>query len=163
MTLPTISRVDAVIAVAIACLPVREAGENRGRFVDSIIEFAGERPTEPWCASFVYYCGRLVCGSGWPLPKTRSCDVLLEFARSHGLLVTLPQRGDLFLVLKTDTDAVHVGFVESLRPDQGPNAFGSLEGNTNTDGSSNGIGVFRNVRGKAPRTRYAFVRWEAQG
>lgn len=153
---------DAVLAVAIACLPVREAEPNRGRFVDSIIEYAGGHPPESWCASFVYYCGRIALGSAWPLPKTRSCDVLLEFARANRLLVTspVPQRGDVFLVLNSDTDAHHTGFVESLRPDLGPQAFGTLEGNTNTDGSSNGIGVFRNVRNKVPgRTRYAFIRW----
>lgn len=159
-----ITSIDAVLSIARALLPVREAAPNRGRFVDTIIEFAGGTPPEPWCASFIYYCGRIALGSNWPLPKTRSCDVLLEYAIKKNLIapLTVPSRGDLFLVMKSPTDAIHVGFVETLRADQGTLAFQTLEGNTNTDGSSNGIGVFRNVRNKiAGRTKYVFIRWSS--
>lgn len=158
MTL-SISPIGAVLAVARACLPVREAGDNRGRFVEAIIASAGGLPGEPWCASFLYYCGYAVFGRQWPLPMTRSCDVLLEYARTKKILYDKPAAGDVFLVMRTPTDAIHTGFVEALRPDKGPNAFQTLEGNTNNDGSSNGIGVFSNIRGVTTSTKYKFVRW----
>lgn len=160
MTTPaTVSTIQAVLAIARACLPVREAAPNTGRFVDAIIEMAGGRVPESWCADFVYYCGWHILRRDWPLPKTGSCDVLLEFARTNNLLVPTPGPGDVFLVLKTATDAHHTGFVETLRPDQGPSAWQSLEGNSNSDGSVNGVGVFSNVRNATPRTSYVYVRW----
>lgn len=155
----TVPITKAVLSVARACLPVREASPNWGRFVQAIIESAGGTKPEPWCASFVYYCGTAVAGRAWPLPMTRSCDILLEHARKHNLLVETPAPGDVFLVMKTDTDAVHTGFVDVLRPDLAPGAFETLEGNTNTDGSSNGIGVFELTRGMTTKTRYVFIRW----
>jgi hypothetical protein len=149
----------AVLAVARACLPVREATPNWGRFVQAIIDSAGGTSPEPWCASFVYYCGSRVLGRGWPLPMTRSCDVLLEYARSNNMLFDQALAGDVFLVMRSEHDAIHTGFVDALRPDLGLQAFATLEGNTNTDGSANGIGVFSNVRGTTARTAYEFIRW----
>lgn len=158
----TLSPADVVLRAAKLLLPVREAQANRGRFVDSIITRAGGKPPEPWCASFVYYVGRGMLQERWPLPKTRSCDVLLEFARNKGVLEEKPVTGGLFLVLKAPHDAVHVGFVSGMKPEIGPHAFRTIEGNANELGSREGTGVFENDRGgPADKRTYAFVDWEA--
>lgn len=164
IAIPPVRMTAAVLAVARATLPVREASPNWGRFVQAIIESAGGTGPESWCASWVYYCGSRVMGREWPLPMTRSCDILLEFGRKHGLMVPadaplLP--GDVFLALRSENDAYHTGFVDIPRPDLAKRAFETLEGNTNDDGSANGIGVFELIRGKTPKTRYEFVRWAA--
>ena len=152
-----LSLVEAVLRAARLCLPVREAGQNTGRFVDAIIRFAGGTPGEAWCASFVYYVGRKMLGEAWPLPKTRSCDVLLEFARTRGVLhdaTVPPTSGCLFLVMASDTDATHVGFVDAILPD---GRFTTIEGNSNDRGVRDGDGVVANTRDPHGATRYAFI------
>lgn len=147
-----------IVAAAHLLLPVREAGNNRGRFVEAIIRFAGGVPGEPWCASFVYYVGRKMLGEAWPLPKTRSCDILLEHARKAQVLRDDPQVGRLFLVMKNDHDATHVGFVSELLPG---GRFTTVEGNSNDRGVRDGDGVVSNVRDPSGPTRYQFVDWAA--
>ncbi|RTL04112.1 MAG: CHAP domain-containing protein [Acidimicrobiia bacterium] len=148
-----------VLAAARMLLPVREAQPNRGRFVEAIIRRAGGTPPEPWCASFVYYVGSGICGAAWPLPKTRSCDVLLEAARAAGALYgeeVRPESGWLFLVLASDTDATHVGFVDQMLPD---GRFTTVEGNSNDRGHRDGDGVVANTRDPKGATRYAYIAW----
>jgi hypothetical protein len=158
----------AVLRAARMLLPVREAGQNLGRFVETIIRYAGGTPPEPWCASFEYYVGHQMLGSRWPCPKTRSCDVILEWARAKELLREQPTPHAIFLILRSETDAFHTGFVEGIAPEQGPNAFRTVEGNGNDDGSANGDGVYSLIRGeekdaktgRPDTSRYVFVPWE---
>jgi hypothetical protein len=154
-----IQPVDAVLAFARGLLPVREAGANRGRFVEAIINYGGGIPGQPWCAYFIYYIGRRMLGASWPLPKTGSCDVLLEWARTRGMLQNTPARGALFLVMKSPTDATHVGFVDDLMPDRSDTAFLTVEGNSNDKGIRDGDGVVANVRGETGITAYRFIHW----
>lgn len=150
----------AVLNSARMMLPVREAGANRGRFVEAIIRYAGGLPGEPWCASFVYYVGhKMLGGLGWRLPKTRSCDVLLEHARAQGTLYdeeVRPEPGWLFLVMQSDKDATHVGFVDVVLPD---GRFTTIEGNSNDRGVRDGDGVVANTRDPKGPTRYAYIDW----
>jgi hypothetical protein len=158
----------AILRAARMLLPVREASQNTGRFVNAIIRSAGGTPPEAWCASALYYVGAHILGPWWPLPKTRSCDVLLEFARSHLVLRPDPAPGSVFLCLRSDVDAYHTGLVETLAPTFGPRAFNTLEFNSNDDGSANGDGAYALTRGedkdprtgKADLTRYEFVAWK---
>ncbi len=75
------------------------------------------------------------------MPKTASCDYLYNWARSHGKLASVPHRGDIFLVRDSHGHS-HTGIVV----DGTAGNFTSIEGNTNDDGSNNGIGVFRRHR-----------------
>lgn len=156
---PTMPAVDAVLAAAALLLPVREiAGQpNHGAMVRAILASVGLAEGNPWCMAFVSYAGHGVLGARWPLPRTGSCDVALEAARAHGLTVTAPARGDLFLIMKSRTDATHVGFVTGVDAD---GRFRTLEGNTNAGGGREGDGVYQRVRGGAvDRAAYLFVRW----
>ncbi len=151
----------AVLNSARMMLPVREAGANRGRFVESIIKYAGGKPGDKWCAAFVYYVGHKMLGTGWYLPKTLSCDVLLEYARKNGVLHgedVQPQPGWLFLVMASDTDATHVGWVDVVFPDW---RFVTIEGNSNDRGIRDGDGVVANTRDPKGPTRYAYIDWQS--
>lgn len=95
-------------------------------------------------------------GKSWPLPKTLSCDVLLQYATKKKLLTNTPVAGDLFLVMASPTDAIHVGFVEQLLPE---NKFTTFEGNSNDRGIRDGDGVVSNVRDSSGPTTYQFIHW----
>ncbi len=151
--------VGAVLRAARLLLPVREAGPNSGRFVEAIQASTGNTAGDPWCASTVYYVGRGMLGTAWPIPKSASCDVQLECYRTHGELHTTPMVGDQFFLMRTATDAVHTGLVEAVSG----RAFSTLEGNTSggaSPGSRDGDGFYAGQRGgPGDGNKYLFGRW----
>jgi hypothetical protein len=54
----------------------------------------------------------------------------------------LIKKGDVFLIRKSKFDWIHTGIVVEV----GTETFETIEGNTNSDGSSNGNGVYKRVR-----------------
>ena len=119
---------------------------NDGPWVEAIQRVTGNKKGDAWCASFVAFVLDISYRGANPLPRTASCDALLEYAKAKGLLTTAPRAGDVFLVMKTPTDAHHTGFCT------GPAVAGrvpTIEGNTNTDGSRDGWGVFARTRAVA--------------
>lgn len=130
-------------------------GQNRGRAVEIIQKFTGNGPGDAWCASFVARCGKQMLGSDWKLPKTASCDVLLRFAQKNDVLFDKPERGAVFLRMRTPTDAIHTGFVEAI---VSATEWTAWEGNTNPHGGREGFGVFRRTRGKE-KPPYKFIYW----
>lgn len=132
---------------------VRETlGANRGVFVEAFQRIGDGKPGDSWCmdfASFVLW----VCYQGpSPLPRTGSCDVAYQMAKTTGLVVDTPAIGDLFFRVDPATDhAHHVGFVTQLYPDR----VGSIAGNTSEDGiSSDGTGVFEHDLALGPTLRF---------
>lgn len=126
-----------VLDIARLFLFVREhGGPNAGVWVSTIQKVTGNAPPDSWCASFVSLCLGLATGGNSPLPRTASCDVLLEAARGGGWLTDTPSVGDLFLRLNSPTDAHHTGFITRVDDD---GTIGTIAGNTSEDGhSSNG-------------------------
>lgn len=153
-----LSEIDAVLRATALLLPVREAtGHNDGRFVNAIQASTGNAAGDPWCQSATYYVGRGVLGTRWPVPATGGCQVALAWYRRRALERATPAVGDQFFVLGDDGIAHHTGFVEWL---VGDGSWRSLEGNTNDDGSREGIGEFRRLRGgPSDHTSYTFGRW----
>lgn len=122
---------------------VKEATKmNDGPWVEAIQRVTGNKKGDPWCASFVTFVLDIAFRGKNPLVRTASCDVMLEFARKQGWLTDKPQPGDVFLVMKTPTDAVHTGVVVSV----GKTSVKTCEGNTNEGGSRDGWGVFLRER-----------------
>jgi hypothetical protein len=158
--------VRLVLAIARMMLWVREAtGRNDGASVNAIQASTGNRTGDAWCASFCWFCIRvlvLVGVKGLVFMRTASCDDLLKGARQRGILRETPVPGAIGLVLRTDTDAIHAFFVATVAADGG---VGTVEGNTNPRGGREGYGVFERERGGADDTtikagyRYAFVDW----
>lgn len=122
------------------------SGANDGPWVEAVQRTTGNRRGDPWCASWVNFVLQIAYAGRSPLPATASCDVLLEWGRKHGRIVETPEPGDVFLVMRTPTDAVHTGFVTR----ETPTTVHTLEGNTNAGGSREGWGVFARERRKAP-------------
>lgn len=144
-------------------LRVREipAGENGGPMVKPIQEATGQKEGAPWCASFIAFVARVLetFGIDWPLPFTAGCDELLRAARKLGLIVELPVVGGLFLVMKSDDDAEHVGAIDKVFPDR---SFASIEGNAadpKAPPTREGLGAFEGrIRHTVADTRrYVFI------
>jgi peptidoglycan hydrolase-like protein with peptidoglycan-binding domain len=85
------------------------------------------------------------------IPLTYSCDTVGTTGTQKGLLTrytqirknpTIAKPGDVFLVQKTPNDWVHTGIITGVRD----GVIETIEGNTNEDGSSNGIGVYKRSR-----------------
>jgi hypothetical protein len=156
----------AVVAVAkqhLAQRPREVGGQNRGPWVRLYMD-GNEGPAWPWCAGFATFVLAQACAAlGRPMPvgRTYSCDVLAERARGADRLVgerpADPDRaippGSLFLVRRSPGDWEHVGIVAAARPD----AFHTVEGNTNDAGEREGYEVCARVRGYE---RKEFVRVE---
>jgi hypothetical protein len=152
------SVVEKAVQIALAENGVREEplGSNRGPKVDQYNATSGAGNGALWCMSFVYWSftqAAAQTGQPNPMPKTAYCPFLLSWAQERSKLVTTPQRGDIFLVKGMRDDkpsVVHTGIVTG-------GSINTIEGNTNNDGSPNGIGVFPRTR--SPGSCY-FVRLE---
>jgi hypothetical protein len=139
--------VEKAVQIAMAENGVREEplGSNRGAKVDAYNAASGAGNGALWCMSFVYWsfaqaASRL--GKTNPMPKTAYCPYLYNWAVQNHKLATTPQRGDIFLVKGLrdgKASVVHTGIVTG-------GTVSTIEGNTNNDGSSNGIGVFTRTR-----------------
>lgn len=139
--------VEKAVQIALAENGVREEppNSNRGPKVDQYNAASGAGNGGLWCMSFVYWAFQQAAaqtGQAHPMPKTAYCPYLLSWAQERNKLVTTPQRGDIFL-LKGLRDGkpsvIHTGIVTG-------GSINTVEGNTNNDGSANGIGVFTRTR-----------------
>lgn len=129
-------------------------GSNRGPRVEEMLGYTGLSGGYPWCAAAVAAWGIEALGSLWPVPRTADCDSLLGWARRKNCLKrTDPKPGDIFLVLKSDDDAIHTGIVvKALANGQ----VLTWEGNTNNDGSREGYRVCQRRRSTH---NLVYVRW----
>jgi hypothetical protein len=174
---------QATVEAAQARIGIKEDGppyDNRGVEVDKYLAFVGLPPGNPWCLAFAEYCVGLGLQSAGltlaesTLVKTGYCPALADHARQSGVLISaedvaagraVVRPGDIMLVWETfanaaDDDYHHSGVVEVPPPASGE--FHSIEGNTNTDGGSEGYIVARQVRNVGSKAgdghwRYAFV------
>lgn len=149
--------VSRFLAVLRALRPVVEVpkASNAGPFVEPIQKTTGNKPPDPWCASFVAYAGVSSFGDSWPLPKTASCQALYEYGKKHGLLVTDPQPGDVFLLWYPKLRRyAHTGVLTGVLPD---GKVATVEGNTTNDGSREGWRVLERTRTLKPED--AILRW----
>lgn len=153
MTLP-LSAVELVLHVARATVGAGEVGgPNAGPFVERCQKITGNKPPDPWCASFVAMVGVEALGADWPVPKTASCTALGEWAKAQGALYTSPLVGDIFLLHFASLGRfAHTGFI--LTASDLPR---TIEGNTNVDGSREGWLVAERTRRFGLNDR--FVRW----
>ena len=106
----------------------------------------------PWCMAFVVWCYRQAGISQNRLPTTASCTFLLNWARENGKIVKDPQPGDIFLLLrKGGHTSFHTGIVRNVSKLW----YGTVEGNSNDQGSPEGYAVVKRTR---MRRNVVFVR-----
>ncbi|QDL94585.1 hypothetical protein FDP22_22180 (plasmid) [Paroceanicella profunda] len=113
---------------------------------------------QPWCAGFVSHvlaqAGHAL-GEGAPIPRQVGVDALVADAKAGGRFVAETELGSaarragrlrpgvLFCVRASAQDWTHVGFLTGMAAD----SFETIEGNTNDEGSREGVEVCARTRG----------------
>lgn len=149
----------AALGIAVSQLGVMESpiGSNRGPQVDQYLRSVGLGGGFFWCMAFVHWCfEQAASGQGIanPFPKTAGCAVAWARVRK-----TAPQRTVTAAAALADPTIVRPGFVFILDFGGGAGHTGfvkqslggplrTVEGNSNNDGSRNGVGVFELNRRK---------------
>lgn len=143
----------AALGKALSQVGVREhpVGSNDGPEVRAYLASVGLPPRLFWCMAFVYWCfdrAARDAGIGNPCPKTGSVMTAWNRvnSRSPQHIITrsaaianpsLVKSGQVF-ILDYGRGMGHTGFVKNANG----GSLTTIEGNTNNDGSNNGIGVF---------------------
>lgn len=153
VTEPPTGLAGAALGKAISQIGVREhpLGSNRGPEVDSYLTAAGAPLGSYWCMAFVFWCFDHAAndlGKSNSFPKTAGCLDAWERVNKHapGCVITRAQaiskpslvRPGLVFILDHGGGLGHTGFVRQVVG----GALRTVEGNSNNDGSSNGVGVF---------------------
>lgn len=125
----------------------KPVGSNRGKEVEQYQLSVGIPPGSFWCAAFVYFCFNEAAknlGAANPLFKTGGCldhwnnskadKIKAKDARDNPSLV---KPGNIFIIDHGNGHG-HTGIVKRV---EGGRLI-TIEGNSNPNGSSNGIGVF---------------------
>lgn len=154
MTVLSLSPVDLVLRVARGAIGAGEVGgPNAGPFVERCQRVTGNKPPDPWCASFVAEVGTVALPGLWPVPLSGSCAALGHWAETRGILKTEPQAGDIFLLYFPSLGRfAHTGFIEVPG-----DVSTTVDGNTNDAGSREGWLVARKSRRFGAHDR--FIRW----
>ncbi|HEX2329978.1 MAG TPA: peptidoglycan-binding protein [Candidatus Angelobacter sp.] len=126
-------------------------GSNRGPQVDLYLKSVGAPLGSAWCAAFVYFCfQQAAIGVGTANPVIKTGGVLDHWNRAgaagiprlgHDECIATPslvKPGMIFVIINTSGTG-HCGLVESVTG----TLLTTIEGNTNDNGSREGIGVFR--------------------
>jgi|ERR1700744_1222735 len=146
---------DAALQIAITQVGKMEnpLGSNWGHPIQDYLLCAGVYFPAAWCAAFMYWCfDQASKGMGIvnPLTKTASVSHAWQVAypihKSNDMPGFVPQVGDIF-IMEFKAGGGHTGIVESVDPD---GTLHTIEGNTDLNGSPEGIGVFRRTRHFSP-------------
>lgn len=137
---------------------VRETGNNRGPRVEMYLASVGLGPGNPWCAAF---CNWNLKQAGYPTgPKVGAGAVRnwIKWADDHGRLYRGGQwarRGMLFCWLNSNQTG-HIGFVAEVKKGvAGTWWIRTIEGNSDENGSREGVAVVRKWR--LVTSKYRFI------
>ncbi len=143
----------SALNVAISQIGVMEdpPGSNRGKKVNEYLASVGLDGGNFWCAAFIYWCYQQATqndGRKNPLVKTGHCMTHWNTTPAKKILATdavnkpsLIRPGQIFIINTGGTHG-HTGMIQSVEG----GFIHTIEGNSNPAGSSNGIGVFNNIR-----------------
>ena len=155
--------IDWVLATALAFVGFQEVGANRGQVVEEFLKHVWLKPGQPWCAAYVSWVGHRALvdwktgKSRWPVLRAGGCASIGDHARKQKMLVSTPQRGDVFLLYYPSLRRfAHTGFILGEDPET-PGQWLTVEGNTNSSGGREGFEVARRSRRFGQHDR--FVRW----
>lgn len=167
--IPPAGIAGAALTVAASQIGVREVppGSNAGPAVEGYLASVGLDAGAFWCMAFVFWCFQRAAaerGVANPFPRTGGClDAWRRVARqAPAAIVTREQalaepsrvRPGAVFILDHGGGLGHTGFVSSVIGV----ALETIEGNSNDDGSRNGVGVFRlNRRSVTADTLKGFI------
>lgn len=134
---------DLVLRVASATVGAGEhpPNSNAGPYVERVQRRTGNRPPDPWCASYVTDIGMHALGDAWPVARTASVVAMCTWAERERcrFLVTgtnrgVPQPGDIYALWNVRLNRwAHVGFVVQ-RDERNPLRVLVRDGNTSMAG-----------------------------
>ena len=151
--IPRSEGIHLVLEVARGEIGILEAppGSNWGPKVQSFLASAGVGFPAPWCAGFVYWCFEQAAkNAGKKNPVFKTGGVLMHWNKTTAKKILskeaianpgLLKPGQIF-IMNFGGGLGHTGLVESVNG----GFINVIEGNTNDNGSREGIGVFRRVR-----------------
>lgn len=134
-----------LINVAGGQIGVREAtGHNDGPAVESYLKAVGLGKGYSWCMAFVYWCAKTAAADlGLVNPLKQTGGVLDEWQSGRGTHLTEPQPGAIG-IMDFGGGEGHTFIITGVFADR--DLLHTIEGNTNDNGSREGIGVFRKNR-----------------
>jgi hypothetical protein len=143
------------------CRPLEVGGQNRGPWVRLYLGWDGD--DAKWCAGFACFAlsqAAFTLGIATPIRPSAACTTIGDYAKDAGKFslgsgVGPPANlapGSFFLVRKAPGVYEHMGIVSAVAP----STISTLEGNTDTNGSSNGYEAVGRTRGYAGKD---FVIW----
>ena len=143
--LPNPERVLLAAAVLADDIQVREVGgNNKGEWVEAILEGVKLGEGYPWCAAFIEFCCDVAGFTAGPTDRASAAvDSWLTWARMEGRVTSNPKRGDLCLWKRSTGN--HIGIVTDLTI----TSIMSIEGNTTPGATGNqrdGGGCYRRTR-----------------
>lgn len=135
-----------------SAIGVHEAtGHNDGVEVERYLASVGLRKGAPWCAAFVYYC--LSTGgyteaprSGWSPAFFRKKDVLTMGVNAAVNLADSSKVAIFGIYYPRLHRIAHTGFIEPVTRMTPSGFVVTVEGNTNDNGSREGVAVLRKRR-----------------
>ena len=119
-------------------------------YVDSVVKNEQFRAVA-WCDIFKSWVARQAGIPESVIPNGAYTPTSWNWFRSRGRAVTIPQSGDIGYVVNAQGMPYHTFIVER----RDGNYIYTIEGNTNTSGSSQGNGVYRLRRRITPNLRFA--------
>ena len=154
----------AALAAALSKLGVREEGDNRGEAVAVFQNAAGIHPGQPWCAAFINWSAetgakKLSVKSPLELvPLQGLVQSYVDYGEEHGWVIpfdaVLP--GDLCCIYNATLERyAHITFVRERVMNE--HAFLTVEGNSNDEGSREGVEVC-SIKRKV-KANMVFLRW----
>ena len=157
---PTTGLAGAALGVAVSQVGVMERpiGSNSGPEVNAYLKSVNVPPGNFWCAAFVHWCfdqAAKARGINNPWPRTGGCLDLFNKVKAlndPSKIVTVREaladplliKPGLVFILDHGGGQGHTGFVKQSIA----GALRTIEGNSNNDGSRNGVGVFELNRRK---------------
>ena len=166
---PITSPQSLLADIAAKYIGVRETGDNQAgtsKILQEIFAADDLRLTStttdgyPWCAAFVSYCTQQLIKQsasffGITAPREASVSRFLNTWAEAQKCIIFDAKSELYQPCKGDIVVFtfsHIGIVESVHG----NAFESIEGNTNSSGSREGVEVAR--KNRSLRIARAFIR-----
>jgi hypothetical protein len=140
--LVSLTPVELLLRVSAATVGAGEypPSSNAGPYVERVQRRTGNRPPDPWCASWVSDVGHHALGSLWPVRNTASVVQMCDWAKARGCRYIpgatgrgAPQLGDIYALWYPKLGRwAHVGIVVGVTP--GTLRIVARDGNTSGPG-----------------------------
>jgi len=155
-----------VVNVAVSKIGVLEnpLGSNSGPEVTAYLANVDLAPGNAWCMAFVYSCFKEASANlGIANPVFRTGGVLDGWENARGTKISSRDAGDnpsvilpgQIFIISTGGGHGHTGLVEKVEH----GILTTIEGNTNTGGSREGIGVFRRTARSISSINVGFIQY----